>query len=52
MIVVNIETNIPDLLRVGKSFVLKEGQAIIKGEIVLENSAEMIFPDTASLIVE
>lgn len=52
MISVNIETNPPDVLRAGKIFTFKEGQTILKGEIVLEDGAEMVFPDTASLIVE
>lgn len=49
---INIVTNPPDVLRAGTSFVLREGQSVIKGEIVIEDGAEFIFPDTSSLVVE
>lgn len=49
---VDIETNPLDVVRAGEVFTLKQGQTVIKGEVVIEDGGEYIFPDQSSLIVE
>lgn len=49
---INIEINLLDLLRDGDAVLVRKGQQVIRGEIVMEDTSEYIFNDQASLIVE
>jgi len=50
-IIIELVQNIPDLLRSNEIFFVPPGQTVVNGEVIIEDGAEFVFEDTASLLV-